>query len=185
MRCSGWSSLAISACSGIAALVLAGPAAAHVVAMPTYVASKGSESILLAVPNEREKPMTSFVVKAPSGSRSRTCIRSPGGTSRRRVRPPRPGPGRSLPPRKEVGFRLTLTADAQPGTLDLDAEQRYPDGGIVQWPVTMTITPPAKSPSQNLALAGVVGLIGLLVVAAIVMLARGALVIRRAHGGRR
>ena len=35
--------------------------------MPTYVASKGSESILLAVPNEREKPMTSFVVKAPVG----------------------------------------------------------------------------------------------------------------------
>ena len=36
----------------------------------------------------------------------------------------------------------------------------------------MTITPAAESPSQNLALAGVVGLIGLLVVAAIVMLAR-------------
>ena len=67
MRCSGWSSLAISACSGIAALVLVAPAAAHVVAMPTYVASKGSESILLAVPNEREKPMTSFIVKAPTG----------------------------------------------------------------------------------------------------------------------
>ena len=92
-RCSGWSSLAISACSGVAALVLAGPAAAHVVAMPTYVASKGSESILLAVPNEREKPMTSFVVKAPSGLGSRTCTRSPGGTSRRRVRPPQPGAG--------------------------------------------------------------------------------------------
>ena len=42
----------------------------------------------------------------------------------------------------------------------------------MQWPVTLTITPPAKSPSQNLALAGVVGLIGLLVVAAIFMLAR-------------
>ncbi len=93
MRCSGWSSLAISACSGIAALVLAGPAAAHVVAMPTYVASKGSESILLAVPNEREKPMTSFVVKAPSGLEISHVHPAPGGTSRRRVRPPQPGPG--------------------------------------------------------------------------------------------
>jgi hypothetical protein len=90
-------------------------------------------------------------------------------------RPAQPGGGGSLAPRKEVGFRLTLSADAQPGTLDLDAEQRYPDGGIVQWPVTMTITPPAKSPSQNLALAGVVALIGLLTIAAIVMLAPAAL----------
>ena len=54
MRCSGWSSLAISACSGVAAaLVLAAPAAAHVVATPTFLASKSSESIGFEAPNER------------------------------------------------------------------------------------------------------------------------------------
>ena len=172
MRCSGWSSLAISACSALLALVFADAAAAHVVAMPTYVASKGSDSILLAVPNEREKPMTSFVVKAPSGLEISHVHPAPGWDESTEGTSTATWSGGSLPPRKEVGFRLTLTAEAQPGTLDLDAEQRYPDGGIVQWPVTMTVTPPAKSPSQNLALAGVVGLIGLLTIAAIVMLAR-------------
>jgi uncharacterized protein YcnI len=172
MRCSGWSSLAISACSGVAALVLAGSAAAHVIAMPTYVASKGSESILLAVPNERETPMTSFVVKAPSGLEISHVHPEPGWNESTDGTSTATWTGGSLAPRKEVGFRITLKADAQPGTLALDAEQRYPDGGIVQWPVTLTITPPAKSPSQNLALAGVVGLIGVLVIAAVFMLAR-------------
>ena len=35
----------------------------------------------------------------------------------------------------------------------------------------MTVTPPEQSPSENLALAGVVGFIGVLVVGAIVLLA--------------
>jgi uncharacterized protein YcnI len=172
MRCSGWSSLAISACSAVAALVLVGAAGAHVVADPTYVASKGSEAILLAVPNEREKPMTSFVVKTPVGLEIEHAHPAPGWDESVDGTSSVTWSGGSLAPRKEVGFRVTLKADAQPGTLDLDAEQHYPDGGIVQWPVTLTILPPAKSPSQNLALAGVVGLIGLLTIAAIFMLAR-------------
>jgi uncharacterized protein involved in exopolysaccharide biosynthesis len=66
---------------------------------------------------------------------------------------------------------MTLKADRDPGIIELQAEQRYPDGGVVTWPVDFTITPAAESPSQNLALAGVVGLIGVLVVVAVAMLA--------------
>ena len=66
MRCSGWSSLAISACSALA-LVLAAPAAAHVVASPTFLASQSSESIGFEAPNERDDPMTSFTLSAPDG----------------------------------------------------------------------------------------------------------------------
>ena len=51
MRCSGWSSLAISVCS---ALVLAAPAAAHVVATPGFLPSESSESITFEAPNERD-----------------------------------------------------------------------------------------------------------------------------------
>jgi uncharacterized protein involved in exopolysaccharide biosynthesis len=66
---------------------------------------------------------------------------------------------------------VTLKANAKPGLIELRTEQRYADHGIVEWPVVLTITPAAESPSQNLALAGVVGLIGVLVVVAIAMLA--------------
>jgi len=171
MRCSGWSSLAISVCSAALALGLPGRASAHVVAMPTYIPSKGSESLILEVPNERTEPMTSFVVNVPSGLEiehvhpAAGWIESVDGSTARWT-------GGSLAARKQVDFRLTLRADAEPGNVDLDAEQLYDDGGVVTWPVTITVTPPAQSPSQNVALAGVVGLIGVLVVAAVVMLSR-------------
>jgi hypothetical protein len=41
----------------------------------------------------------------------------------------------------------------------------------VSWPVAITVTPAEESPSQNLSLAGVIGLIGALLVVAIAMLA--------------
>ena len=72
MRCSGWSSLAISACSALALLLLASPAAAHVVAAPAFVPSGGSESVTFSGPNERDVPMTAFALTVPEGSRSRT-----------------------------------------------------------------------------------------------------------------
>jgi uncharacterized protein YcnI len=146
-------------------------AAAHIVALPTYIPSKGSEAIILEVPNERADPMTSFVVNVPSGIEIEHVHPAEGwsesveGSTARWT-------GGSLPARKQVDFRLTLKADAEPGAVALDAEQLYDDGGVVTWPVSITITPPAQSPSQNTALAGVVGLIGLLVVAAVVMLSR-------------
>jgi uncharacterized protein YcnI len=139
--------------------------------MPTYVPSKGSQAIVLEAPNERPDPMTSFVVKVPAGLEidhvhplSGWTESVDGSTAR--------WTGGSLPARQLADFRLTLKANAQPGAVAIDAEQLYRDGGIVSWPVSITITPATKSPSQNLALAGVVGLIGLLTVAAIVMLAR-------------
>ena len=89
--------------------------------------------------------MTSFVVKAPSGLEIPHVHPVAGWDESTDGTSSATWSGGSLPRRKEVGFTLTLTADAQPGTLDLDAEQRYPDGGIVQWPVTMTITPPARA----------------------------------------
>ena len=59
----------------------------------------------------------------------------------------------------------------EPGSAALEADQRYDSGAVVKWPVSITVTPAAESPSQNLALAGIVGLIGVLVVVAIAMLA--------------
>jgi uncharacterized protein YcnI len=78
MKCSGWSSLAISVCRGEArlalgtasafvSLALVSVASGHVFPTPQFLPSQGTESVTLDVPNERDVPMTGFVVNAPPG----------------------------------------------------------------------------------------------------------------------
>jgi uncharacterized protein YcnI len=167
MRCSGWSSLAISVCS---ALLFAGAAGAHVVANPTYLASQSSASITLEAPNERSAPMTGFTVTAPAGLVIHHAEPVQGWTELANGTRAT-WSGGSLPPRKTAYFGILLKADADPGLVELDAKQLYDDGNVVSWPVQLTVTPAAESPSQNLALAGVVGLIGVLTVVAVGMVA--------------
>jgi uncharacterized protein YcnI len=171
MRCSGWSSLAISVCSAlVGALLWAASAAAHVVAMPGYLASGSAESITFDAPNERDDPMTAFSVTVPDGLEIEHA-HVVDGWNEQVEGSTATWTGGSLAPRDTADFGMTLKADRDPGIIELQAEQRYPDGGVVTWPVDFTITPAAESPSQNLALAGVVGLIGVLVVVAVAMLA--------------
>jgi hypothetical protein len=170
MRCSGWSSRAIWVCSLVAALVVAAPAAAHVVASPAFIPSKSTASISLDVPNERSEPMTSFTLTAPDGLviehahpvEGWNGVVEAGAAT---------WTGGSLAASQTADFGITLQADAEPGLVTLQARQGYDSGAIVDWPVTMTVTPAADSPSENLALAGVVGLVGVLVVAGVVVLA--------------
>jgi uncharacterized protein YcnI len=171
MRCSGWSSLAISACSGVAAaLVLAAPAAAHVVATPTFLASKSSESIAFEAPNERSDPMTSFTLSAPDGIVVEHAHPAEGWNATIEGGAAKWVDG-SLAAGQTADFGVTLRADTEPGTVTLTARQGYDSGAVVEWPVMLTVTPAAESPSENLAVAGVVGLIGVLVVIAVALLA--------------
>ena len=66
---------------------------------------------------------------------------------------------------------MTLKADAEPGIVRLEAEQSYDSAEVVRWSVAITVLPAEESPSQNLALAGIVGLIGVLLVVAVATLA--------------
>jgi uncharacterized protein YcnI len=168
MRCSGWSSLAISVCS---ALMLAAPAAAHVVASPTFLPSRSSESISLDVPNERDDPMTSFTLTPPEGLRIEHVHPAEGwnvglvnGTTAL-------WSGGSLAASATATFGVTLQADVDPGVVTLQAKQLYDSGAVVEWPVALTVTPAEQSPSENIALAGIVGLIGVIVVVGVVVLA--------------
>jgi hypothetical protein len=68
-------------------------------------------------------------------------------------------------------FGVTLRADVDPGVVTLQARQLYDSGAVVEWPVDVTVTPAEDSPSENLALAGLVGLLGVVVVVGIVLLA--------------
>jgi hypothetical protein len=155
------------------ALLLAAPAAAHVVASPTFLPSMSSESISLEVPNERSDPMTSFTVTAPDGLEIEHAHAVEGwdGTVEDGAAT---WTGGSLAAKATATFGITLKADVDPGTATLQAKQGYDSGAIVDWPVALTVTPAEESPSENLALAGVVGLIGVLVVVAV-----AALVLRR------
>ena len=170
MRCSGWSSLAISVCSALA-LLLAAPAAAHVVASPTFLPSKSAESISFEVPNERDDPMTSFTLTPPEGLRIEHVHPADGwnvglvnGTTAL-------WSGGSLEASATATFGVTLEADVDPGIVTLQAKQLYDSGAVVEWPVALTVTPAEQSPSENIALAGVVGLIGVIVVVGVVLLA--------------
>ena len=167
MRCSGWSSLAISVCS---ALVLAGTASAHVVATPGFLPSGSSESITFSGPNERDDPMTGFTLKVPAGLEIEHAHEVSGWDESVAGATATWNGGR-LAMDMEVGFGMTLKADLEPGIVELQAHQLYADGSVVSWPVALTVTPGEESSSQNLALVGVVALIGLLLVVAIAMLA--------------
>jgi hypothetical protein len=169
MRCSGWSSLAISVCSALA-LLFALPAAAHVIAAPAFVPSGSSQSVTFSGPNEREFPMTAFALTVPQGLEI-THAHEIEGWDESIDGPTATWLGGPLAPNAEIGFGITLEADVEPGVVELQAVQRYPDGSAVSWPVALTVTPADESPSQNLALAGVVGLIGVLCVVAVAMLA--------------
>jgi uncharacterized protein YcnI len=152
-------------------LIAAGNIAAHVIATPAFLSSDSAASIALSVPNERDDPMTGFSVTAPEGLEIQHAHEIVGWTEQIGGLTAS-WTGGSLAPDDEVSFGMTLRADADPGVLQLQAEQSYDDGAVVRWPVSITVTPAAESSSQSLPLAAVVGLIGALTVVAIGVLAR-------------
>ena len=168
MRCSGWSSLAISVCS---ALVLAGTASAHIVPTPGFLPSGSAESITFSGPNERDDPMTGFTLSVPAGLEIEHAHEVTG-WDESVAGATATWNGGPLAADTELGFGMTLKADVEPGVVELQAQQLYADGSVVSWPVALTITPAEESSSQSVALVGVVALIGVLAVVAIAMLAR-------------
>ncbi|HEX4746753.1 MAG TPA: hypothetical protein VFU99_07720 [Gaiellaceae bacterium] len=148
-----------------------GSAEAHVVATPAFLPSGSSESITFTVPNERDDPMTAFTLTAQDGVAIEHA-HAVAGWNESLEDSTATWTGGSLASDQEASFGVDLAADREPGVVELQAAQRYPYGAVVTWPVPLTITPADETPSQNLVLAAVVGLIGVLAVVAVVMLAR-------------
>ncbi len=129
-----------------------------------------SSTLELRGPNERDAPMTGFSVSVPNGLEIlhahpvdgwEEAIEGQTATWN----------GGSLAANSEETFGIELEASVEPGVVQLEAEQLYRTGDAVRWPVSLTVIPGSDTPSQNLGLAAVVGLIGLLAVAAVVVLA--------------
>jgi uncharacterized protein YcnI len=167
MRCSGWSSLAILVCS---ALVLAVPAAAHVYPTPSYVPGGKTSTLALSVPNERDVPMSAVTLTVPEGFRV-VGAQPAGGWTAAVTDRSATWSGGELPGRGTANLTVELEAPAEPGSVSLLAEETYPDGGVVRWPVAVTVVPGDEA-SQNLRAALVVGILGLLVITALALLLR-------------
>jgi uncharacterized protein YcnI len=171
MKCSGWSSRAISVCSTAAlALLLAGSAGAHVIALRPYVEAARTNEIELEAPNERQLPMTGFAVVVPDGFRI-VSARPAEGWSAGTDAMFGGWHGGSLAPGDEETFTLEVEAPSAPGPAVLRTEQHYPDGRVVRWNVALTVVPPSETPSQNLGGALAAAVLGVLVLGVIAALA--------------
>jgi uncharacterized protein YcnI len=147
----------------------AGPAAAHVTVAPAFVATNEIGKLVFSAPNEREAPMTGFSVIVPKGFRIVTGGHQP--TWHPTVQGSKvTWSGGSLPARKRATFDLELEGRAEPGLVDLHAEQLYPTGEVVRWPVAITVIP-GTQPSQHLGWAVVAAAAGLLATGLFVVLA--------------
>jgi uncharacterized protein YcnI len=151
----------------LVSLALAAPAAAHVGATPAFLAAGSSENIHLDVPNERNEPMTGFTVTVPDGFEIVHAHPVEGWNQSFDASEATWTEG-TLAARSSVTFGVELRAPSEPAIVDLEVAQRYANGDVVRWPVALTVTPAADSPSDNLALAAAVGLAGLFLVVAIV-----------------
>jgi uncharacterized protein YcnI len=167
MKYSAWSSLAISVCS---ALVAAGPAYAHVYPAPGYVSGGATSTVTLSVPNERSVAMSALALTVPKGFRIVEARSARGWTAHVSGHTATWTGGR-LPGRATASLEVQLQAPAEPGSVSLLAEQRYPDGQVVRWPVSLTVVPGAEA-SQHLGIALVVGIFGLLAITAVAVFLR-------------
>jgi uncharacterized protein YcnI len=172
MKCSGWSSLAISVCS---ALALAGSAAAHITVVPPFVAAGDTTTLRVTGPNERDADMTRFALTVPSEFRIVEVISEDSWRGSIRGQTATWNGGR-LGSGSEATFTLEVEGPTEPGPASLEAAQLYPGGAIVRWPVALTVTPAAEATSQNLGWAVVTALVGLVVLTGI-----GVAMLRRAR----
>ncbi|MFO7572513.1 MAG: hypothetical protein R6W48_07945 [Gaiellaceae bacterium] len=157
--------------AALAVLGGAGPAQAHVVPEPSFVAAGATTRVGFAGPNERDERMTGFAIFAPEGVRIVRAHASEGWQVADADEARVTWTGGSLAPNEEETFHVELEATTPPGPAALEAEQLYPGGEVVRWDVPLTVVPAAESPGQNLGWTLVAGLVGLLVAVAVVAFA--------------
>ena len=154
-------------------LVSAPAAAAHVTASPSFV-RQGSESELrLAVPNERSpRVTTALTVTMPRGLEIVTADAPPGWEVTSAARAVTWSGGR-IEGTDSVEFTLRVRPTADPGTVSLDAVQRYDDNRVVRWKTPLIVIPgTGGSESSSSRLIVAIGFAAVLVGATLVVLLR-------------
>ena len=159
------------------ALVLSGPAGAHLSVEPGSIEEGGKQRLVLTVHNDRDEPMTGFTLRAPAG----VLILGTGGASGWNEVVDDTGEsatwsGSTLAPNTPVTLEVDLeAATVEPGPAELQGDQLYADGQSVRWPVTLTVLPAGGAVDggaiDGTAIAILSG-IGLILVATLLLVAR-------------
>lgn len=157
------------------ALALPAGALAHVTLSPPFVEAGVATRVALETPNERPPhATTSLVVEAPVGVELAEAGPPPAGwsvvVSGRRAR----WTGGRIEGERTVSFPLLVTARTRAGLQSLRVTQDYEDGETVSWETSLTVLPAAgdAAPSQRLDRALAAGVVGVVVIAASLVLLR-------------
>jgi hypothetical protein len=160
--------LAAAAGAAVVTLGLVEAAAAHITATPSFVTAGQRETVTFVAPNEREEAMTGLSVAVPTGLSIVEAVQPGDGWRGDVDGSTATWTGGTLASGAVTSFSLVLEASGEPGSTTLETVQLYPSGARVPWAVVLTILPGAGS-SGSLGIALVVGAIGLLLMATLVL----------------
>jgi hypothetical protein len=159
--------LAVTVLIGASAL-FAGPADAHLVPEPAYLATGSTQRIVLTVHNDRDATMTGFRLTVPAGVRI-LDTGGDGGWNDSIDGAAATWTGGNLEAFQPVTFEADLEATAEPGPITLRGDQLYADAIPSSWPVPLTVLPPGEEApgDEGVGAASIVILVvlGVLVVA--------------------
>ena len=165
--------LALVILSGlVSVLAVAGPVGAHIGVTPGLLVAGDTQTLSLSVHNDLDRPMTALRVTAPSGVR---IVRTGGEWKAVVTNETATWSGGPLAPNTGATFELDVALDASTpvGPVQLQAEQLYPGGGSLPWPIPVTVIPgsPTAETSSTASYVVALTLIGVLVLAGIAALA--------------
>ncbi len=162
--------LAISGCL-VSVLIAADSASAHIGVTPGLLVAGDTQTLILTVHNDLERPMTGLRLTAPRGTR----IVAGAGDAWEAVieNDTATWTGGPLPANTGTTFELEVAVDGEVpvGPLRLEAEQLYPGGRSRPWPIPMTVVPARDESSQPLTW-GILGGLAVLVTAGLAFAAQ-------------
>jgi hypothetical protein len=151
--------VSFAACGLACALGATAPAGAHISVTPGLLVVDDTQTLRLSVHNDLDQPMSGLAVAAPSG------LRIVGAHTERFWQSVVENntvtwTGGPLAANTGSAFALDVAVDeaTPPGPVQLQAEQLYPGGGKLPWPISVTLVP-ADDGSQWLTWAVVGGFV--------------------------
>ncbi len=166
----------VAVCGLACTLVAASAADAHIGVTPGLLTVNETQTLQLSVHNDLDRPMTGLAVAAPTGLR--IVGAEPEAEWQNVVEDNTvTWSGGPLAPNTGNPFALDVAVDeaTQAGPVQLQADQLYPGGGKLPWPISVTVVPPEDDDAQLVTWAIVAGIFVLVTagILAIAVLRRG------------
>lgn len=167
--------VAAAACGVVCGLAITGQAVAHIGVTPGLLVTDDTQTLILSVHNDVDRPMTGLAVTAPNGLQIRGT-----GTEREWQGVVEDGTatwtGGPLAPNTGKTFALDVQVgpETQAGPVVLQAQQLYSGGGSLPWQISVTVIPSEEEPQLlSWAIAGVAALLATGGIALVALRRRG------------